>query len=112
MNSQELETAKRLGVGFTTVIFNDNDYGLISWKQRMSRDRSVSTRISNPDFKTYAESFGVTAYRPNDLTELKEQLHSAITSGELCLVEVALDTSVNDGLVEKLKEHWRENYVD
>ena len=37
MNSQELETAKRLGLGFTVIIFNDNDYGLISWKQQMSR---------------------------------------------------------------------------
>ena len=45
MNSQELETAKRLGVAFTVIIFNDNDYGLISWKQSMSRGRSVSTRI-------------------------------------------------------------------
>src|SRR5438445_7355945 len=32
MNSQELETAKRLGVGYTILVFNDNDYGLISWK--------------------------------------------------------------------------------
>jgi Thiamine pyrophosphate enzyme, C-terminal TPP binding domain len=30
MNLDELETAKRLGVGFTVIVFNDNDYGLIS----------------------------------------------------------------------------------
>ena len=59
MNSQELETAKRLGARFTVIVFNDNDYGLISWKQRMSRGRSVNTKISNPDFKAYAESFGI-----------------------------------------------------
>ena len=112
MNSQELETAKRLGVGFTVVIFNDNDYGLISWKQRMSRGRSVSTKISNPDFKKYAESFGIKAYQPNDLNELREQLNSAITSKELCLVEVSVDTSVNDALVEKLNEYWRESHVN
>ena len=46
-NSQELETAKRLGVGFTVVIFNDDDYGMISWKQHLSRGQSVSTRITN-----------------------------------------------------------------
>ncbi|HET8726230.1 MAG TPA: acetolactate synthase large subunit, partial [Alphaproteobacteria bacterium] len=36
MNSQELEAAKRLGVGFTVIVFNDKDYGLISWKQDLS----------------------------------------------------------------------------
>jgi acetolactate synthase-1/2/3 large subunit len=108
MNSQELETAKRLGVGFTTLIFNDNDYGLINWKQTMSRGRSVSTRLTNPDFKLYAESFGIKGYRPHDLGKLKEQLHQAITSKELCLVEVPVDAKVNNALVEKLKTFWEE----
>ena len=106
MNSQELETAKRLGVGFTAVIFNDNDYGLISWKQSMSRGRSVSTRIDNPDFKAYAESFGIKGYRPQNLTELKKQLRTAITSRELCVVEVPVDPSVNNALIEKLNKYW------
>ena len=106
MNSQELETAKRLGVGFTAVIFNDNDYGLISWKQSMSRGRSVSTRIDNPDFKAYAESFGINGYRPQSLTELKEQLRTAITSRELCVVEVPVDPRVNNALIEKLNKYW------
>ena len=106
MNSQELETAKRLGVGFTAVIFNDNDYGLISWKQSMSRGRSVSTRIDNPDFKAYAESFGIKGYRPENLTEIKVQLKAAITSRDLCVVEVPIDPSVNNALIEKLNKYW------
>ncbi|MFQ5605046.1 MAG: acetolactate synthase large subunit [bacterium] len=109
MNSQELETAKRLGVRFTTVVFNDNDYGLISWKQSMSRGTSVSTRLSNPDFKLYAESFGITAYRPQNLSELKKNLQTAITSKELNLVEIPVDASVNNALVEKLNQYWEDN---
>jgi acetolactate synthase-1/2/3 large subunit len=103
MNSQELETAKRLGVSFTTIIFNDNDYGLISWKQRMGRGRSTGTRITNPDFKKYAESFGVRGYRPNTVDELKRQLKEAIYSRELSVVEIQVDPSVNLKLAEKLK---------
>lgn len=108
MNSQELETARRLGVGYTTVIFNDNNYGLIAWKQSMSKGKSVSTKLTNPDFKAYAESFGIKGYRPQTLGELKEQMHEAITSKELCVVEVAVDASVNSDLVEKLKNYWRD----
>jgi acetolactate synthase-1/2/3 large subunit len=107
MNAQELETAKRLGVGFTTVVFNDNDYGLISWKQGMSRGRSVGTRLSNPDFKVFAESFGIRAYQPQGVAELREALAESIGSQQLRLIEVRIDPSVNLELVEKLKRHWQ-----
>ncbi|MDP8960768.1 MAG: acetolactate synthase large subunit [Actinomycetota bacterium] len=106
MNSQELETAKRLGVGFTVLVLNDFDYGLISWKQEMSHERSVSTRIDNPDLKQYAESFGIRGYCPKDLGELREGLREAVTSTELCVVEVRVDPSVNQELVERLTDHW------
>jgi len=103
MNSQELETARRLGVGMTVVIFNDNDYGLISWKQRMHRGESTSTRIGNPDFPKYAESFGIRGYRPDTAEQLEEQLAAAVHSDDLTLVEVPVDTSVNFELLDKLE---------
>jgi acetolactate synthase-1/2/3 large subunit len=104
MNSQELETAKRMKLAFTTVIFNDNDYGLISWKQRMDTGHSTGTRLTNPDFKKYAESFGIPGYRPSNLMELKQQLFHAVRSRELCLVEVRVDPAVNLKLTAKLKK--------
>jgi acetolactate synthase-1/2/3 large subunit len=104
MNSQELETAQRLKLGFTTIIFNDNDYGLISWKQRMDKGRSTGTHLTNPDFKKYAESFGIKGYRPTNLRELKKQLTQAVQSRELCLVEIPVDPGVNMKLAEKLKK--------
>ena len=103
MNSQELETAKRLGVAFTVIIFNDNDYGLISWKQQMSHGRSTGTRLTNPDFKKYAESFGIKAFQPRNLEELRQQLPAAVGCGELCVVEIKTDQSVNTELIAKLK---------
>ncbi len=108
MNSQELETAKRLGVGFTAIIFNDNDYGLINWKQTLSRGRSIYTELSNPDFKAYVESFGIKAYRPESLAELRETLRETIPSGELSVVEIPVDPSVNIELVENLNRYWRD----
>src|SRR3546814_18855416 len=33
MNSQEMETAVRLGLNITVLILNDNSYGMIRWKQ-------------------------------------------------------------------------------
>ncbi len=103
MNVQELETAKRLGVSFVAIVFNDNDYSLISWKQRMNTGESTGTRIGNPDFKALAESFGIKGYAPQNVTELKEQLAHAVQADELCVMEIPIDSSVNRELVEKLE---------
>jgi len=103
MNSQEIETAKRIGVGYTIIVFNDNDYGLISWKQRSHVGRTFGTKLSNPDFKKYAESFGIKAYAPKSLADLKHDLKEAIRGQQLCLVEIPIQPSVNHKLSEKLE---------
>ena len=107
MNSQELETAKRLGVGYTNIVFNDNDFGLISWKQHQHRQRSVSTSIQNPDFKKYAESFGINGYRPETLGELRSTLEKSIKNKELSVIEIPISTHVNNELTDKLNTFWR-----
>ena len=99
MNSQELETAKRLGTAFTVVIFNDNDYGLISWKQRRARGRATGTGLTNPDFRAYAESFGIRGYRPATLAELRWDLAEAVRSRALAVVEIPVDAGINDRLL-------------
>ncbi len=108
MNVQELETAKRLGAGFTAIVFNDNDYGLISWKQRMHTGESTGTYISNPDFDALAKSFGIKAYEPKDVSELKKVLQKTIPSKELCVIEIPVDSTVNTELTEKLSGYWSE----
>jgi acetolactate synthase-1/2/3 large subunit len=105
MNSQEIETAKRIGAGFAIIIFNDNDYGLISWKQHSGAGKTFGTELSNPDFKKYAESFGIRGYAPRNLGQLKSDLSEAITSRELCLVEVPIRAAINYELSEKLNRN-------
>lgn len=103
MNSQEIETAKRLGVAYTIVVLNDNNYGLISWKQKNHRGTSVGTMLTNPDFVKYTESFGVTAYHSKGRDDVKKILKKAIESKELSLVVIDIDPSENMKLSEKLK---------
>lgn len=110
MNSQEIETAQRLGVAFTIIVFNDNDYGLISWKQQSHARRSFGTRLTNPDFKKYAESFGIKGYRPSNLRELRSCLTETISGQKLCLVEIPIETSVNYELSEKLEKNLCERF--
>ena len=89
MNAAELETATRLDCGFTVVLFVDDDYRLISEKQEESRGDHFGTELTNPDFEAFAESFGVEAYRPESLSELREAL-GTVADDELTLVGVPI----------------------
>jgi acetolactate synthase-1/2/3 large subunit len=87
MNAAEIETATRLGAAYTIVVFNDNDYGLISEKQTAHTGEHFGTGLTNPDLMTLAESFGIDGYRPTTPDELTEAFHSAVGTG-MSLIEV------------------------
>src|SRR2546421_8928058 len=46
MNIQELETAVRLGLGFVVLIFHDDGYGVIRWKQERQFGHTAGDRKS------------------------------------------------------------------
>ena len=78
MNSQELETAKRIGANVTVVIWRDNGYGLIDWKQRNEFGRTFGVSFDNPDFVAYAQSFGIAGFRPTSGADLYPTLMRAL----------------------------------
>ena len=104
MNMQELETATRLGVAYTIIILNNNDYGLISWKQQRSANRTAGTHLTNPDFIKLGESFGIDSFRPKSVKELKKILAKRIPGNKITLIEIPVDSSVNQKLIKKLEK--------
>ena len=81
MNSQEIETAMRIGTPMVIVIWNDGGYGLIEWHQLRRFGRTSNVAFSNPDFVKYAESFGAKGYRVRAADELLPLLRQAIDRG-------------------------------
>jgi len=106
MNIQELETASRLGVGYIIIILNDNNYGLIEWKQNMNEGKSFGTRLTNPDFVKLAESFNIKGYKPDSVADLKSILRNALDANELAVIEIPISTEVNSELIESLKSYF------
>ena len=90
MNAAEIETATRLDLGYTIIVFNDDDYGLISEKQRANTGEQFGTGLSNPDHVAFAESFGVDGYRPESWDEVESVLDAVVPSDEMALVEIPL----------------------
>ncbi|HEV8545482.1 MAG TPA: acetolactate synthase large subunit [Candidatus Limnocylindrales bacterium] len=102
MNSQELETAKRIGTNVTVVVWRDDGYGLIDWKQRNEFGRPFGVEFGNPDFVAYAESFGIAGFRPASAAELRATLGRALEVDGPSLVEIPIDYRENLRLTERL----------
>ena len=59
MNCQELETAKRLKTAVVNVIWENQQYGSIVWKQDNKFGRHFGVDFTNPDFVQLAQAFGL-----------------------------------------------------
>jgi acetolactate synthase-1/2/3 large subunit len=102
MNSQELETAKRLGLSFVTVVWADSSYGLIEWKQKNKFGRSFGVGFSNPDLVKYADALGLPGYRVGHPGEFLPILKMALDQRLPSIIEVAIDYRENPRLTEKM----------
>jgi len=102
MNSQELETAKRLQLAFVTVVWVDYRYGLIEWRQMNKFGRTFGVNFGNPDFVKYAEAFGLPAFAIGHSREFLPTLRKALELELPSLIEVPIDYRENMRLTEKL----------
>ncbi|MGO4666305.1 acetolactate synthase large subunit [Bosea sp. 2RAB26] len=104
MNSQEMETAVRLGLNLVVVILNDNAYGMIRWKQAVDNFPDFGLTFGNPDFVRYAEAYGAKGSRVAAAEDLAPTLEAAFAGGGVHLVEVPIDYSENTRvLVDELR---------
>lgn len=95
MNSQELETAVRLGLNVVVLILNDNAYGFIKWKQSTYNYPSFALDFGNPDFVRYAESYGAKGFHVVTTEELAPILEKAFAQAGPVIVECPIDYSEN-----------------
>jgi len=104
MNSQEIETAIRLKLPLVILIWNDNGYGLIKWKQLNQFGRASNVDFTNPDFIKYAESFGARGYRIERVADLLPTLHRALADATVSIIDCPVDYGENLKLTAKLGE--------
>ncbi|MFP2957171.1 acetolactate synthase large subunit [Myxococcus sp. 1LA] len=95
MNSQELETAVRLGLDLTVVVVRDDGYGMIRWKQGEMGLPDFGMALGNPDFVRYAEAYGAHGHRPASATEFGATLARCLASSGVHVIDVPIDYSDN-----------------
>jgi len=104
MNSQEIETAIRMKTPFVILIWNDSEYGLITWHQLRHFGRASHIAFRNPDFVKYAESFGAKGYRVERAEDLVPTLEQAFADDTVVVVDCPVDYAENMKLTARLKE--------
>jgi len=106
MNSQELETAVRLGINLVVLILEDKAYGMIRWKQAVDNFPDFGLTFGNPDFVRYAEAYGAHGARVGATEKLIPTLEAAFKQGGVHLVVCPIDYSENTRvLVDELRAH-------
>ena len=104
MNSQDLETAIRLGLNLVVLIVEDHGYGMIRWKQEAEGFADYGLSFGNPDFVKYAEAYGARGVRVHATDELCPALEAAFQAGGVHLIVVPIDYSENKRvLVDELQ---------
>ncbi len=102
MNSQELETAVRLRLPLVVLVWRDDGYGVIRWKQMLRFGRTSSVEFGNPDLVSYASSFGARGFRVTEPSELRPILDKALNCGRPAVIDCPVDYAENLRLSERL----------
>jgi len=102
MNVQEMETAKRLNSNIVCMVWEDNAYGLIAWKQHTQFGRHTDLSFGNPDWMLLASAFGWHGHWVENSRDLAAILEAAFNEDGPSLVVVPIDYRENNKLTEKL----------
>ena len=98
MNVQEMETAARLKLPITVMIWEDGGYGLIDEKQAQDGGGADGFAFSNPDWSSLATAFGWDYRDAGDLSALKTALEGASDAERPTLVRVPVDYETAGGM--------------
>lgn len=92
MTCQELATCMQYDLPVVVIVANNGMYGTIRMHQeREYPERVVGTRLTNPDFAKFAESFGGHGETVNATGDFKPALDRALASGKPAVIELKLD---------------------
>ncbi|MFB9802819.1 thiamine pyrophosphate-dependent enzyme [Streptomonospora salina] len=95
MTGQELETAVRLGLPLTVVVFQNGLYGTIAMHQARELGRRAGTDISGPlDLASYARGLGAMGATATSPVELADALDTALSAELPMLIDVRTDPEI------------------
>jgi acetolactate synthase-1/2/3 large subunit len=95
-NCQELATTMHFSIGVVAIVFNDHAFGNMRRIQKeMFGGRLIASDLYNPDFRKFAESFGMGYWRADSPQSLAPALQEALATGRPAFIEVKIESFPN-----------------
>ncbi|TLD84622.1 acetolactate synthase large subunit [Helicobacter trogontum] len=92
MNIQELMTCVESDIKTINIILNNGYLGMVKQWQEFFYERRLShVKLTQPNFKLLAESFGALGLEAHDKESFREALNQAIESPKVSLINVYVD---------------------
>ena len=104
MNVQEMETARRLNLNLTVMVWADNAYGLIAWKQSNEFGRHTDLSFGNPDWLQLASAFDWHGHVVEKSEDLQNTLQQCFSEQGPSLLVIPIDYRENTLLTKRLGE--------
>jgi len=105
MSIQAVSTAVTYNVPITIIVWEDDKYGLIKWKQEAAYKKISHIDLDNPDLAKLAEAFGCHSIRINAANEMTPALQKAFSNKDKpTVIVIPIDYSENMKLTERLGE--------
>lgn len=99
MTCMELETAKRLGMPFVCLVWNDSSLDLIRIRQERAFGRSAGADFGQVDSVRFAESIGVEGFHASSEKELSETLRDCLKADSMAIIGISVGGDENDKLL-------------
>lgn len=99
MSATELETAVRQKMSFTHIVWRSEGYNLVEIQQLQAYGKGFGVTFGNPDIVKFAESFGATAFRIDDPSQIIPTLKNSFSVSGPVVVDVPIDYRDNLSLL-------------
>ncbi|MFN8532913.1 MAG: thiamine pyrophosphate-binding protein [Dehalococcoidia bacterium] len=103
MTVGELETAARLGVKLTVIVFDDRSLSLIKIKQLQRKQTTAGTDFAATDFPALARSLGITGLTASSELELRDVLAEANRHEGPVLISARIDPSGYSAMLRAIR---------
>lgn len=105
MSIQALVTGVQFKIPFVVVLWEDDNYGLIKWKQEMHFNEHSHTELVNPDLQQLAASFGCHSERVESANDFAVKFKAALAVKDRpSVIVVPVDYSENMKLFRHLQD--------
>lgn len=101
-SGQELETAVRLNLNIIQLIWVDGYYDMVKFQEVAKYGHDAGVKFGYVDYVRYAESFGATGIRANNVEDLNSALNRAKDINGPVIIEIPVDYQDNIELKTKL----------